>query len=180
LKFVKLSFQWAIICMKRVPNKIVVPILLRRCNLSNADLRLRSTQCFCHISLYGSSKLMILDVLERRFEGASEYQLFFHCASLNMCSNLDGNSDFPLNPCRWLMTLIAISQELMGTLRHACKTNQMHILPPGWWSGVEKNCQQTKFIPKTLTCGIDYLVKRKENLMSVCACRWKCKWKEGI
>jgi hypothetical protein len=73
LKFMKLSFQWAIICMKRVPNKIVVPILLRRCNLSNADFRLRSTHCFCHISLYGSSKLMILDVLERRFEGASEY-----------------------------------------------------------------------------------------------------------
>jgi hypothetical protein len=35
--------------------------------------RLRSAQCFCHISLYGSSKLMILDVLERRFKGPSEY-----------------------------------------------------------------------------------------------------------
>jgi hypothetical protein len=35
--------------------------------------RLRNAQCFCHISLYGSSKLMILDALERRFEGASEY-----------------------------------------------------------------------------------------------------------
>jgi hypothetical protein len=41
--------------------------------LSEADFRLRSAQCFCHISLYGSSKLMILDALERRFEGASEY-----------------------------------------------------------------------------------------------------------
>jgi hypothetical protein len=48
---------------------------------------------------------------------------FFHCTSMNTCSNLDGNSDFPLKPCRWLMTLIAIGQELMGTLRHACKTN---------------------------------------------------------
>jgi hypothetical protein len=47
------------------------------------------------------------------------------------------NSDFPLKPCRWLTILIAIGQELMGTLRHGCKTNQMHILPPGWWSGVE-------------------------------------------
>jgi hypothetical protein len=37
------------------------------------DFRLRSAQCFCHISLYGSSKLMILDVLKRRFEGGSEY-----------------------------------------------------------------------------------------------------------
>jgi hypothetical protein len=51
LKFMKLSFQRDIIRMKRVPNKRVVPILLRRCNLSNADFRLRSTQCFCHISL---------------------------------------------------------------------------------------------------------------------------------
>jgi hypothetical protein len=72
LKFMKLSSRRAIICMKRVPNKRVVPILLRRCNLSKADFRLRSTQWFCHISLYGSSKLMILDVLETRFEGASE------------------------------------------------------------------------------------------------------------
>jgi hypothetical protein len=39
---------------------------------------------------------MILDALKRRFEGASEYNIFFYCASLNMCSNLDGNSDFPL------------------------------------------------------------------------------------
>jgi hypothetical protein len=44
---------------------------------------------------------------------------------------------FPPKPCRWLMTLIAIGQELIGALRHACKTNQMHILPLGWWSGVE-------------------------------------------
>jgi hypothetical protein len=31
-----------------------------------------------------------------------------------------------------------------------------------------------------LTCGIAYLVKRKENLTSVRDCRWKCKWKERI
>jgi hypothetical protein len=37
------------------------------------DFRLRSAQCFWHISLYGSSKLMILDALERIFEGPSEY-----------------------------------------------------------------------------------------------------------
>jgi hypothetical protein len=70
LKFLKLNFQRAIICMERVPNKRVVPILLRRCNLSKADFRLRNAQCICHIFLYGSSKLMILDALERRFEGA--------------------------------------------------------------------------------------------------------------
>jgi hypothetical protein len=97
----------------------------------------RNAQCFCHISLYGSSQLMILDALEIRFEGASEYYIFFHCTYQNMCSNLDGNNDFSLKPCRWLTSLIAIGQELMRTLCHAYKTNQMHILPPGRWSGVE-------------------------------------------
>jgi hypothetical protein len=72
LNFMKLSFQRAIICMKRVLNKRVMPILLWRCNLSKADFRLRSAQWFCHISLYGSSKLMILDALGTRFEGSSE------------------------------------------------------------------------------------------------------------
>jgi hypothetical protein len=73
LKFMKLHSERDIIRMKRVPNKRVILILLRRCNLSKTDFRLRSTQCFCHISLYGSSKLMILDALEKRFEGAFEY-----------------------------------------------------------------------------------------------------------
>jgi hypothetical protein len=51
-----------------------------------------------------------------------------------MCSNLDGNSDFPLKPSRSLTILIAIGQELMGTLLHAYKTNLMHIVPLGlWW-----------------------------------------------
>jgi hypothetical protein len=43
---------------------------------------------------------MILDALERRFEGASEYQIFFYYTSLNMCPNLDGNINSPLKPCR--------------------------------------------------------------------------------
>jgi hypothetical protein len=56
------------------------------------------------------------------------------------------------------MILIAIGQELMETLLHAYKTNLMNILPPGLWSGVD-NCQQTKYIPKIITCGIAHLVK---------------------
>jgi hypothetical protein len=63
--------------------------------------------------------------------------IFFHCISLNMCSNLDGNNNFPLKTCRWLTILIAIGQEFMGTLLHAYKTNLMHILPQGLWLGVE-------------------------------------------
>jgi hypothetical protein len=98
--------------------------------------------------------------------------LSFHCTSLNTCSNLDGNSDFPLKPCRWLMTLIAIGQELMGTICHACKNKSNTHSTPKVMVG-SGNCQQTKDIPKILTCGIAHLVKRKENLMGVHACRWK-------
>jgi hypothetical protein len=97
--------------------------------------------------------------------------LFFHCTSLNTCSNLDGNNAFPLKPCRWLMTLIAIGQELMGTICHACKNKSNAHSTPGVMVGSGNNCQQTKYTPKILTCGIAHLVKRKENLMGVRACK---------
>jgi hypothetical protein len=91
----------------------------------------------------------------------------------NTCSYLDGNSDFLLKPCRWLMTLIAIGQELMGTICHACKNKSNAHSTPGVMVGSGNNCQQTKYIPKILTCGIAHLVKIKVNLMGVRACRWK-------
>src|SRR6185437_5844769 len=49
------------------------------------NFRMRNVQCSCHISLYGSSNSLILDVLEREFHRASEYQLFLPCTSLSMC-----------------------------------------------------------------------------------------------
>jgi hypothetical protein len=67
------------------------------------------------------------------------------------------------------MTLIAIDQELMGTLCHAYKTNQMHILPPEVIVGSRNNCQQTKHIPKILTCGEAYLARRNEE-SNGCTC----------
>ena len=51
------------------------------------NFRTRNIQFFCHISLYGYSNSLILDVLEREFDGASEYQLFASCTALNMFSN---------------------------------------------------------------------------------------------
>jgi hypothetical protein len=35
-----------------------------------------SLQCFCHISLYGSSNSSILDALELELDGASDFHLF--------------------------------------------------------------------------------------------------------
>jgi hypothetical protein len=73
----KLSFHQVFIHPQRTPIEWVMPVLLRRCNLSKADFRLHVPQCFCHISLYGSSNSSILDALEPALDGASDFQLFF-------------------------------------------------------------------------------------------------------
>jgi hypothetical protein len=51
----KFYFHQVFIHPQRTPIEWVMPVLPRRCNLSKADFRLHITQCFCHISLYGSS-----------------------------------------------------------------------------------------------------------------------------
>src|SRR6185503_8293969 len=51
----------------------------------STNFRTRNVQCSCHISLYGSSNSLILDALEWKFHGTSEYQLFLPCTSLSMC-----------------------------------------------------------------------------------------------
>jgi hypothetical protein len=72
----KLSFHQVFIHSQRAPIEWVMPVLLRLCNLSKADFRLHIAQCFCHISLYGSSNSLILDALEPELDGASDFQLF--------------------------------------------------------------------------------------------------------
>ena len=62
-------------CVRFIPALQSVP----------TNFRTRNVQCSCHISLYGSSNSLILDVLEREFHGASEYQLFLPCTSISMC-----------------------------------------------------------------------------------------------
>jgi hypothetical protein len=63
----KLYFHQVCIHPQRTPTEWVMPALLRRCNLSKADFRLHITQCFCHISLYGSSNSSILELLILNF-----------------------------------------------------------------------------------------------------------------
>jgi len=92
----KFSFQQVLIHPKRIPNKKVTPILLWHCNLSRAVFRTRNTQYLCHNSLYRSSKLLILDALESRLNGASKYLIFFYCASLNRYSEWMDTAAFVL------------------------------------------------------------------------------------
>jgi hypothetical protein len=84
----KLSFHQVFIHPQRTPTEWVMPVLLRRCNLSKADFRLHIAQCFCHISLYESSNSSILDAFELALDGASDFQLFLPWTCLTRSSKL--------------------------------------------------------------------------------------------
>jgi hypothetical protein len=73
----KLSFHKVLIHPQRTPIEWVMPVLLRHCDLSKADFRLRIAQCFYHISLYGSSNSSILDALEPHLVELIILNLFF-------------------------------------------------------------------------------------------------------
>jgi hypothetical protein len=84
----KLSFHQVFIHPQRTLIEWVMPVLLRCCNLSKADFRLHIAQCFCHISLYGSSNSSILDALKPELDGASDFQLFLPWTCLTRSSKL--------------------------------------------------------------------------------------------
>ena len=129
------------------------------------NFRTRNVQCSCHISVYGSSNSLILNALEWEFDGAFEYQLFSSCTALNMFSNW-WKQLLALELWRcWRIWFFFFDHEFMGTLCHACKTIQVHNLPPRWRSGVEKIANKPT-IPKISNCGIASLAK----LVSVRVC----------
>jgi hypothetical protein len=84
----KFSFHQVFIHPQRTPIEWVMPDLLRRSNLSKAEFRLHIAQCFCYISLYGSSNSSILDALEPTLDGASDFQLFLPWTCLTRSSKL--------------------------------------------------------------------------------------------
>jgi len=85
-KCLKFPFQQVVIHPKLISNERVMSVLLWRSILPRADFRTRNSQWFHHNSLLRSSKIAILDLLERRLHGASEYSIFLYCTSLNMCT----------------------------------------------------------------------------------------------
>jgi hypothetical protein len=82
----KFPFQRVFICPNRTPDKSVTSVLLRQWNLS-WNFRTCNAQCFLHNSLHGSSNSLVLDALEWKLHGASEYLIFFICTPQNKLSN---------------------------------------------------------------------------------------------
>jgi hypothetical protein len=66
----------------------VMPVSLQHCNLSKADFRPRNAQWFCHVSLYRSSTLSILEALQSALNGASDFQFLLPCTCLAKYSKL--------------------------------------------------------------------------------------------
>jgi hypothetical protein len=81
-KCTKFPFQRVFICPNRTPDKRVTSILLRWWDLS-WNFRTRNAQSFLHKSLHGSSNSLVVDVLEWKLHGSSEYLILFICTHLN-------------------------------------------------------------------------------------------------
>jgi hypothetical protein len=77
----KVPFQRVFICPNRNPDKRVTSVLLRQWNMS-WNFRTRNAQCFLHNSLHGFLNVLVLDALEWKLYGASEYLIFFICTPL--------------------------------------------------------------------------------------------------
>ena len=94
------------------------------------NFRTRNIQCSCHISLYGSSNLLILDALEWEFHGASEYQLFLPCTSLSMCK-IDENSGACSQTLEVLTNLISsLITNSWERFVMTAKQSSAHTTPP--------------------------------------------------
>jgi hypothetical protein len=176
-KCLKLSFQWVVIHPDRTPNKRVMPSLLYWCKLSQADFRMCDAQRFGCNFLRRSPKMLNVDALESRLNGALEYPIFTFFTSLNMC-----------------LILMKPAVLLSGFWR--CWWSWFRLLL--WTHGSDSPCLQNNYnaqstsevtignthpmptnhdIPTIFTCGIVNLAK---ILMGVRECKCVCKWEDGI
>jgi hypothetical protein len=106
-KFLKLAFQRVVIHPDRTPKKRVTPFLLYWCKLSQADFRMCDAQRFSCNFLHRSPKILILDALESRLNGALEYPIFFLLYLSEHVVNLNENSSAPFGILEVLMILIS-------------------------------------------------------------------------
>jgi hypothetical protein len=103
----KLSFQRVVIHPDRIPNKRVTPFLLCWCKLSQTDFRMCEDQRFGCNFLHRSPKMLILNALESRLNGALECTTFSFLYIYEHVLNLDENNSAPFGILEVLMILIS-------------------------------------------------------------------------
>jgi hypothetical protein len=172
-KCLKLSFQRVVIHPDRTPNKWVTPFLLCWCQLSRADFRMCNAQRFGCNFLHGSPKMLILDALESRFNGALEYPIFTFGTSLNMYLILMKTavllSGFWRCWWSWFQLLLRTHWSDSPCLRNNYNAQSTPDVTVGNTHPMPTNHD----IPKIFTCGIVNLAK---ILMGVRECKCACKW----
>jgi hypothetical protein len=176
-KFLKLSFQRVVIHPDRTPNKRVTPFLLCWCKLSRADFRMCDAQRFgCHF-LHRFPKILILDAMGSRLNGALEYPIFPFYTSLNMCLILMKTvvllSGFWRCWWSWFQLLSRTHGSDSPCLQNNCNAQSTPEVTVGNTHPMPTNHD----IPTIFTCGIVNLVK---ILIGVRECKCVCKWEDGI
>jgi hypothetical protein len=176
-KCLRLSFQRVVIHPDRIPNKRVTPFLLCWCKLPQADFRMYDAQRFGCNFLRGSPKMLILDELESRLNGALEYPIFPLCTSLNMWLILMKTAALLSGFWRcwwsWFQLLLWIHGSDSPCLQNNYNAQCTPKVTVGNTHPMPTNC----VIPKIFTCGIVNLAKL---LKGVRECKRACKWEDGI
>jgi hypothetical protein len=169
----KLSFQWVVIHPDRTPNKRVTPFLLCWCKLSLADFRMCDAQRFGCNFLHRSPKMLILDALESRLNGALEYPIFPFCTSLNMCLILMKTAVIPSGFWRCWWSWFQLLSRTHGRDSPCLQNNYNAPSTPEVTVGNTHPMPTSHDIPTIFTCGIVNLAK---ILMGVREYKHACKW----
>jgi hypothetical protein len=169
----KLSFQWVVIHPDRTPNKRVTPFLLCRCKLSQADFRMCDAQRFGCNFLHRSPKILTLDVLESRLNGALEHLIFRFCTSLNMCLILMKTAMLPSGFWRCWWSWFQLLSRTHGRDSPCLQNNYNAQSTPEVTVRNTHPMPTNHDIPTIFTCGIVNLVK---ILMGVREYKRVCKW----
>jgi hypothetical protein len=155
------------------PNKRVTPLLLGWCKLSRADFRMCDAQRFGCKFLHGSPKMLILDALEIRLNGALEYPSFPFFTSLNMCLILMKTAVLLSGFWRCWWSWFQLLLRTHGSDSPCLQNNYSAQSTPEVMVGNTQPMPTNHGIPKIFTYGIVNLAK---ILMGVCECKRACKW----
>jgi hypothetical protein len=172
-KCLKLSFQRVVIHPNWTPNKRGTPFLLCWCKLSRADFGMCDAQRFGCNFFHGSPKMLILDALESRLNGALEYPIFPFCTSLNMCLILMKTAVLLSGFWRCWWSWFQLLLRTHGSDSPYLQNNYNAQSTPKVMVGNTHPMPTNHDIHKIFTCGIVNLAK---ILMGVrerkCACKW--------
>jgi hypothetical protein len=173
----KLTFQQVVIHPDRTPNKRVTPFLLCWCKLPRADFRMCDAQRFGCNFLHRSPKLLILDALESRLNGALEYPIFLFCRSLKMCLILMKTAVLLSGFWRCWWFRFQLLSRTQGSDSLFLQNNYKAQSTPEVTVRNTHPMPTNHDIPMIFTCGIVNLAK---ILMGVRECKCVWKWKDGI